>query len=66
MHGAGVFTMARMDLVVFAGDRSLQLPLDMCTGHERGSVYRLVRGVKRESERSWLRGVRRLLWGMGR
>ena len=39
VHGAGVFIMTRTDLVVFAGDMILQLPLDMCMGHERGIVY---------------------------
>ena len=65
-HGVGVFIMTRMDLMVVAGDRSLQLPLDMCMGRERGIMYGPVRGVKREGERVWLSGVRRLLWGMGR
>lgn len=66
VHGAGVFIMTRLDLVVFAGGKSLQIQQERYMSHERSSVYGQVRGVRRESEGAWLRWVWRMLWRIGK
>ena len=62
---SGVFIIILMDELVLARERKWQVTPEMSLRHERGRVYEPEGGGTRERERSWMRGVRWLLWGRG-